>query len=64
MDEAEAVDDGLLGLSALFRSRVTTDDLGCGMKDPVCGEADLELLAEVLGAASPETPVGLRTILR
>lgn len=61
MDEEDAVEEGLdLSLFAV-RSLVTTADLGCGMKEPVCGEPDRELLqlVEVLGAAMPEGPVGL-----
>lgn len=61
MDEDDAVEDGLdLSLFAV-RSLVTTADFGCGMKEPVCGEPDRELLqlADVLGAAMPEGPLGL-----
>lgn len=62
MDDADAVDDGLdLSLFAV-RSLVTTADFGCGMKDPVWGDPDRELvlLAEDFGAAMPERPpVGL-----
>lgn len=61
MDDDEAVEEGLdLSLFAV-RSLVTTADLGCGMKEPVCGDPDRELLqlVDVLGAAMPEGPVGL-----
>lgn len=62
-EDADAIDDGL-DLSDDVLSRVTTEeDLGCGMKDPVCGEPDLEPFTEVLGAARPEMPWGLRIIL-
>lgn len=66
MDEDDAVDEGLdLSLFAV-RSLVTTADLGCGMKEPVCGDPDRELLqlVDVLGAAMPEGPVGLLICLR
>lgn len=61
MDEDDAVEEGLdLSLFAV-RSLVTTADFGCGMKEPVCGEPDRELLqlVDVLGAAMPEGPLGL-----